>query len=171
MSLYDIDYKRLATLLLPMRLRSGTLNAMLSSVSRPLGELRQELVSYRADKDYRLGHNGQVCYLRALINDKLDAELRRIIIAEPDNSESSIIMLHKRATLLYRRIPQRVTSSTLRIFRRGLSGAGQIGFWVKVPHELRGSINEQVIHALVSNYKLASVRYGITYYDNTSSNS
>lgn len=164
MSLYDIDYKRLATLLLPMRLRSGTLNAMLSSVSRPLGELRQELVSYRADKDYRLSHNGQVCYLRALINDKLDAELRRIIIAEPDNSESSIIMLHKRATLLYRRIPQRVTNSTLRIFRRGLSGAGQIGFWVKVPHELRGNINEQVIHALVSNYKLASVRYGVTYY-------
>ena len=165
MGLYDINFRRLSTLLLPMRLRGGALNAMLVSISKPLGELHQELVKYRADKDYRMSHNGQVCYLRALLNDKLDQKSRGIIIDEADSKVSATTLLHRRETSLTLRVGRREADSRhVRVYRQGLSGAGGIGFWVKLPERLQGVADESQLHALVSQYKLASVRYGVTYY-------
>lgn len=66
--MFEIDFKRLIALLLPSWLRSplvfGWLRAGAVGVERVYGEFK----TMRAGHIFRLTHNGQVCYLRGVLN-------------------------------------------------------------------------------------------------------
>ena len=75
MDKYDVNFKRLALLLLPTFWRRPLFAAMAYAAVSPLQYLHTRFILWKRESDYRLEHNGQVCYLRALLNDKF--RLRR----------------------------------------------------------------------------------------------
>ncbi len=80
MSLYDLKIKRLALLLLPTFYRKPLIAAFAQSMVQGVNIVYGNFMRWRQDKQYRLSHNGQVCYLRAVLNDQFDPIERRITI-------------------------------------------------------------------------------------------
>lgn len=70
MSKYEVNIKRFALLLLPTFWRKPLLATLAYAMVSPLGYLHTRFVLFRRDTVYRLTHNGQVCYLRAVLNDQ-----------------------------------------------------------------------------------------------------
>ena len=95
MSKYEVNIKRFALLLLPTFWRKPLLATLAYAMVSPLGYLHTRFVLFRRDTVYRLTHNGQVCYLRAVLNDQFDPIERRITITE-EAASAGVLMLHKR---------------------------------------------------------------------------
>lgn len=83
MGLYDVDYSKLAEISLPVKLRKPKRLARLSAYIAPVIYLHNLFMQFRASSLYVMQHNGQVCYLQAMLNDTFDPILRRIILADP----------------------------------------------------------------------------------------
>lgn len=79
---YTIDFYRLSLLLMPTFLRTGLIAAFLRAIVSPLQMLYAVFGNFRADADYKLSHNSQVCYLQKVLNDTFDNTLRRITITD-----------------------------------------------------------------------------------------
>lgn len=162
MSKYDIHIKRLGLLLLPTFLRRPLLASLLYAVLTPLGYLHTRFMLFRQDATYRLGHNGQVCHLRAVLNDTFDPELRRITITDTaQNIGVLFVYLREEARAVL--VPQRETGTTQLVNRRGFGGVSGYDFIVNVPLTLRG-LDESRLKAVVNTYKLVSKRFAISYF-------
>lgn len=159
--IYKVNIKRLALLALPTWLRRPLVGALIYAGVTPLGRLLHELRMFRQQTIQRLAYSGQVCRLRAVLNDTLDPELRRIAIFEDDwspqrqwaricfRSQGRWLMVNRRAdgpALIGRRSSQSSTGSD---------------FQIEVPKELRP--HENRLRAIVNMYKLAGKRFEITY--------
>ena len=155
---YDINFKRLALMLLPTFLRRPVTAYLSYAIVAPIAHIHTKLVRLRNETVYRLEHNGQVCHLRAALNDALDLSQRRITV---DDKESDSLL----GTLIFTRDQCRQTFLPLRedgrlvINRRGFSGAKNIDFWVTIPEELMAVTDEKQLTAIVNTYKLASKRW------------
>ena len=76
--IYKIDFRRLFINLLPTFLRQPVIYGMLHAGAVVLGDTTyQSFTDAREEHNYKLNHNGQVCYLRAVLN------LSLIHISEP----------------------------------------------------------------------------------------
>lgn len=149
---YKLNIKKLAVLLLPTFLRQSLLMAYLFSLSKPLERWLYEWQQFREDNLYKLNHNFQVCYMRAVLNDRFDPIQRRIIITgshrykqqyiytKPENKPKYLGTMHLRMDSDYED-----------------NGAD---FLVLVPKELLNDDNFEM-KALINYYKLASKRYRI----------
>lgn len=71
MDRYDMDYRRLAILLLPAAARKPRLMALLYHLTAPLRDIYSRFLDFRSDREYRLMHNGQVCLLEKVLNEKM----------------------------------------------------------------------------------------------------
>lgn len=162
MSRFDVSYPKLAQLLLPMCLRGKSMTALTKVLVSPIGLLHGELMKFRMNTRHRLVHNGQTCYLRGMLNDTFDPVERGIIITEDGSDEGMGIMLHERETGLFLNLTMRERGCA-EAFRRGFNGANRVGFWINIPVRLKELINEGAVRAVVNQFKLASIRYGITY--------
>ena len=156
MKVYDVSYKKLSLLLLPTFLRNPVMIALITACVTPIANLHARLIAYRDIKTYRLTHDGQVCYLRAVLNDKFDPEKRRITITDNTDKDVGLTIHARRIEELI--IPQ---GDGFIINRRGFGGVNGYDFIVNIPVD--GNINEQELRALVNIYKLASIRYTINY--------
>ena len=68
--IYKIDFRRLFINLLPTFLRQPVIYGMLHAGAVVLGDTTyQSFTDAREEHNYKLNHNGQVCYLRAVLND------------------------------------------------------------------------------------------------------
>ena len=165
MSKYDINIAKLAIQLLPMCLRGNKTKAFVKAFAEPLRYMKEYFEAFRESKDYRLTHNSQVCYLKAVLNDKFDPLLRGIDIenCEVDDdginiyerSEDSPLIIHKREDEL-----------PVTIFRRNFGGSRSTNFEVKLPLRLKDRVSEYEVSATVNEYKLASMKYKLTYFSN-----
>ena len=117
--------------------------------------------AYRTDTNYRLHHNGQVCYLRAVLNDLFDSTLRRIQIE--DLAPQRELVIWKRDQNKPIMISERSSGNAIIVSKRGFGGADGYDFVVICPLALRGVIDETRMRAVLDQYKLASKRYTITY--------
>ena len=79
---FNLDIPKLTSLLTPTFLRREKLSAWLRVLHYPLIKIADDFNINRNGNLYNLAHNGQVCYLRAALNDKFDISQRRIKIAE-----------------------------------------------------------------------------------------
>lgn len=160
---YDIDYRKLAISLMPTVLRKGILTAFILLLVKPLQTIAKTFDDYRSRTDYRLAHNCQVCYLRALLNDTFDPFERRIMITDVDAVMS--LVLYKRITNRHQIAPVRSSQSALKLGRRGYGGLNGYDFAISIPAALVSDpiYSEARLRALVDTYKLASKRYTITY--------
>jgi hypothetical protein len=161
MSKHDVNIKRLALLLLPTFWRVPLLAALAYAVVSPLAYLHARLARFRGETLYRLDHNGQVCYLRAVLNDQFDPVERRVTITETAGV-ASILMLYRREEEREQLVPAR-GAGALVVNRRGFGGVNAVDFWVNIPIALRDAIDVTRMGAIVSAYKLASKRFSINY--------
>lgn len=162
MDKYDVNFKRLALLLLPTFLRRPLLAAFAYAFVSPLQYLHTRFILWKRESDYRLEHNGQVCYLRALLNDKFDPIERRITITETVENVGFINM-HKREEDSAVLVPCRESGQILILNRRGYGGASGYDFWVNLPLVLYDKVDIMQVRAVVNTYKLASKRFSINY--------
>ncbi|MCF0184092.1 MAG: hypothetical protein HUK01_07140 [Bacteroidaceae bacterium] len=164
MSKYDVNYAKLAQIALPMCLRGKVLTAILRAMVSPLNGLHASLMQFRRDKGYRLTHTGQVFSLRNVLNDRFDPLERAITITEGDTSADSVV-IHMRSESRQALVPQRGGERRMSIFRRGYAGVTGMGFWVNLPARL-SSVTEREVRAVVNQYRLASMRFGVAFKDN-----
>lgn len=163
--IYNVNIKRLALLVLPTWLRRPLVGALIYAGVSPLGRLLQELRTYRDATSYRLRHNGQVCRLRGALNDMFDPKERRITISDGSaaGGPDSCLRLFARAEEKHELVPCRNGSRAMILNRRGFSGVSGYDFWVSIPAQLRGEIDETRLSAAVNTYKLVSKRWAINY--------
>lgn len=151
---YDINFNRLALAIVPLKLRQPLLMNFLYVLLTGVRKASAVFNTYREDTDYRLTHNGQVCYLRAVLNDRFDLSQRRITIEDVAEGEG---------TILYRRELSRFLMTPVIINKRAFTGSDSVDFAVVVPVALRGAFVEEQMRALIDTYKLTSKRYTIIY--------
>ena len=125
MSKYEVNIKRFALLLLPTFWRKPLLATLAYAMVSPLGYLHTRFVLFRRDTVYRLTHNGQVCYLRAVLNDQFDPIQRRITLTEAA-ARAGVFRLHKREAEQAFLLTPRATGSEFIIHPRGLRGLNAI---------------------------------------------
>ena len=162
MSKYDVNIKRLGLLLLPTFLRRPLMASLLYAVLTPLGYLHTRFMLFRRDAAYRLGHNGQVCYLRAVLNDMFDPELRRLTVTDTALN-SGMLFVYEREADRSLFVPLRKPDRMTLINRRGFGGISGFDFVINVPLALRGS-DESRLMTMANTYKLASKRFAISYF-------
>ena len=158
---YDINYNRLALAIVPLKLRKSLLMHFLYVLLSPVIRAASQFGSYRELSGYRLKHNGQVCYLRAVLNDRFDVFERRITIEDVEPKESHT--LYERAQAVFLMVKRRSTGDAVILNKRAFSIGNSVDFTVVVPASLQGLFPEEQMHALIKTYKLASKRYTITY--------
>ena len=122
MSVYDVKIKRLALLLLPTALRKPLVAAFMQSAVQGCSVLHGEFMRWRDDKDYRLWHNGQVCHLRAVLNDTFDQTERRITVDDEDSGGLRGARLFTRDMDRHILLPVRGGGKAFIINRRGYGG-------------------------------------------------
>jgi len=162
MSKYEVNFKKLALLLVPTFMRKPVIAALAYATVTPINSLHMRFTDFRNTNNYRLTHNGQVCYLRAVLNDYFVPGKRRITITEvADIAHNSVV--YGRGGDYSQRIPLREKESGMIVNRRGLSGKNANDFWVNIPYDLHKDIQLSRLKAIINTYKLVSKRYGINY--------
>lgn len=162
MSIYNLKIKRLALLLLPTFYRRPLLAAFAQCMVQGVNRVYGEFIGWKQERDYRLKHNGQVCYLRAVLNDKFDPIERRICVSDiVDEGKSKQFFRRSQGRFIH--VPVRDSGAAEIVNQRGFSGIGSPDFLVCIPQQLHGKINEAKLNAVVDTYKLASKRWKISY--------
>lgn len=149
---YNIDFDKLAVLMLPSFLRKPILTAYLQSLLVPISQLHYDWLQKRLDDWYIINHTGQVRLLRKVLNDKLDVGSRRIYITDGNAFPRKYI---------YTRAEHKpVFLGKLFIYQNSEYLNTGVDFIVFVPQEVIDTkINE--LNSLIRKYKLASKRYQI----------
>lgn len=158
MKWYRIDFSRFVYLLIPRIVRKKTLIAWLGSMVFPFNRLQTVFAAYRADIDYKLNHNSQVCYLQAVLNDSFDHIERRIYIADAPIIEWNGFLWDEASD-------RPIMLGTHFLQGERFIGSDALDFIVYVPLSLRLNDNDKnKMDALLRYYKLAGKRYEIQYF-------
>lgn len=147
---YNIDFKKLILLMLPISLRKVGLIAWLEAMIEPIRQIQYDFVQKRQETLYNLQHNGQVCLLRKVLNDKFDRVYRQIRVLDGNQYQRKYIYTDAELKPKYLRT----------IFIREDADYEDTGvdFIVQIPQEV---YLKYEVEAIIDYYKLASKRYKI----------
>jgi hypothetical protein len=148
---FNTDFKKLTVLHLPTFLRTSVMISWVQSLSAPLVNLHYDFSMNRKNNLYNLAHNGQVCKLRAVLNDRFDASLRRIYIDDGNKYQRQYIYTDGEQKPKY--------LGTIYLYNDSEYDDSGVDFTVWIPGDLQ--YNDYEIRALINFYKLASKRYKI----------
>lgn len=148
---YNLDIKKLAVLHLPTFLRTPEMVAWVQCISAPLVNVHDDFVGNRNANIYNLAYNGQVCKLRAALNDISDRNQRRIYIDDGDK--------HQRAYIYTVGEKKPKYLGTIYLYNDADYDDTGVDFTVWIPTDLSREIYK--MEALINFYKLASKRYKI----------
>lgn len=150
---FSIDYKRIVIQFLPIELRRSSIVALGYVLLAGTVSLYDQWRPYRESNLYKLGHNGQVCRLRKVLNDYFDVSERRIRIVDGAQYNRSYIYTNAEAQPRY----------LGRMYLRPSTDFADSGvdFIVLVPVGL--DFNMDDMKAMIDYYRLASKRYDIRY--------
>lgn len=152
------NFYRIAVSLLPVKLRRERMIAFCKLLVTPLYTVQRLFLEYREDILYKINHNGQVCYLQAVLNDTFDMTQRRIRVT--DQERYDFLILYRRAEMKDVRLGQ------VKIYARNTAMADQLDFVIKLPVALKEKKLENRLKAVVNYYKLAGKQYTISYEQN-----
>jgi len=153
MRLFRTNWDRLVLLLLPIQLRVAVNFVLFRAMIQSIYTLNDRFLANRTDNLYKLKHNGQVCYLRAMLNDSFDITNRRIMIEDTGRNDW---------TFVYNEAQNKpLLLETVIIVSEHLTNDEGTDFTVKVPAEF-SPLQSQII-SLVNYYKLAGKRYSIVF--------
>lgn len=158
--IFDIDFTKLTTWLLPAPLRSATWLAWVRVMVSQVVVLYQAFGRNRAANLYGLGITPQVCYLEKLLNDRFDTGLRRIYIGDPEEQTGYFIYqdAEDKPLLLF----TDAEAEGVTTYTDTEAGVSSVDFVVFVPVSL--IFNQQELLALLDVYKLAGTSYILNYY-------
>lgn len=161
-SIQNINFNRLAGLLLPTSLRKSKLVAWLKVLVSPIDTLHYNFRQKRAKDLYNLAHNGQVCYLRKVLNDSFDPTLRRIQITDGNRFTPQYIYTEAEQKDKY--------LGAMYLRDDSVFADTGVDFLVLVPLEVWNTYKTEIsistyrfydIESIIDYYKLASKRYKI----------
>ena len=160
MKIFQIDYKRLIILLLPIRMRQAVTIAFLRSCINPISRLHGLFISNRNANLYRLKANGQVCYLRKTLNDAFPERDKSFEIGDGAASGKWVYALKEPeyGQLFVPKEPEAVTLYSIPVI---LSGTAN--FVVFIPANLAGIDYLNRIKSIVNEYKLVSKKPSYEY--------
>ena len=157
---YNVNYSKLAILLLPTFLRKPILKAFLFAAMRPVESLQHKFLDYTNEVTEALDVKSQVCALESLLNDNYDYYERRIKVRniEPDFDK---YLLWKegfqKPFIIYK------DGFTI-ICKDGFQGSNDADFEVIFPTGYYLTENEKnKLIATINKHKLASKKYIIIY--------
>jgi hypothetical protein len=162
--IFDINYKRAVLLLLPTFLRREVLTSFLYAMVAPAVTLYDLFTVNRKNNLYRLRMNGQVCYLRKVLNDAFPDAGRAIRVEDEhitgrwaffwdlDNAAG-------RVTLAY----DLNTDQATKLWDRDAIMDKVNSFVVVCPKKLQNYNNEVRLKSILNTYKLLSKSYRIVY--------
>ncbi|MDD3685929.1 MAG: hypothetical protein PHE56_04090 [Bacteroidales bacterium] len=153
MRLFQINYKKLIFVLLPGYLRSKNVGALMVSAVQPIIGLYNRFIKNRATNNYKLAHNGQVCYLRALLNDSFPDRNSSFEIIDIE-SEGSWQFCYQEQSYNQLFAPAAPEAEILYSVPAIISGTAN--FLVIIPNNLTGFDTLNQIKSLVNEYKLVS---------------
>jgi hypothetical protein len=121
----------------------------------PIKQLYFDFLEDVRGVDYIIEKNGQVCYLRSVLNDSFDFDLRRIQIRDGNRFERLYIFTTSENK------PKAL--GTIYLNQRSDFADSGVDFLVVVPLALKDLINEYALVSQVEFFKLASKRFKIIY--------
>ncbi|MFW2137094.1 hypothetical protein ACK2M7_12585 [Chryseobacterium sp. TY4] len=127
------------------------MNAWLSLLLSPVGDVYTWWMQFRGQNIYNLAHNSQKCYLRGALNDRFDNELRRIRIDDGNGFKRKYIYTDAEKK------PKFI--GTIYLYDDSDYEDTGVDFIVVVPAGL--IYNTYEMKALIDFYRLASKRYKI----------
>jgi hypothetical protein len=149
---YKVDFDKLILLLLPTFLRKLVLFNYLQALILPLVWIYDKWSANRNENLKKLSYNSQRCYLRGVLNDKYDPDLRRITISNTAQLEQDYIYTPSE------NIPVYLGAIWL---ETEFNYAGTlVDFLVNVPQEVL-NIKRNEIVATIDFYVLAGKEYQI----------
>lgn len=158
--IFNINYSRLTALLLPTFLRRPVLYGLLSAANNQLEALYDKFVVARKRHNYRLTHNGQVCYLRACLNDHFVSSMGTFEILSVERDGEWLFAVTEKGE----RIPVAISEDNVSevdnvpvVYNEFMLNSAQNEFIVSVPSDIYETSLEEV-KALVNQYKLISKR-------------
>lgn len=158
---YDINYKKLITLLLPTFLRRSVIRAFLRAGAASINRLHNNFIGNRNANIYRTRMNGQVCYLRRVLNDAFpDAD--NSIRIEDGAGSGQWLYAYDEEYDPYRLFLSITDTGTLIPDREAII-EGASGFIVFAPRTIFNVNNDAKMRALLNEYKLLSKNYTIVY--------
>lgn len=146
---YNLDIKKLSVLLLPTFLRKSSMIAWMNALVSPLSDVLFWFQKNRENNLYTMAHNGQVCYLKKVLNDRFDSYGRRIEITDGNRYQRQYIYTRGEEK------PKRL--GRLFLYDRANYGDTGVDFIVLVPLDL--IFNSYEMKALIDLYRLGSKRY------------
>ena len=154
MSIFDLDFNELVKQLVPVRLRLPKTMRWLRCLVVPIAELHNTFSGNRRDNLYWVGHNSQVVYLQAVLNDTFDSALRRIQITDGNVTDPVYIFLKPEEHP--RRLPllaeAAVYGNPLWLYTGAECAGSEFCFVVKVPTALVFDLVR--LRALTDKYRL-----------------
>lgn len=159
---FEVDFNRLAVLLLPTRLRQSKMIAWVKVLVSPIVSLHYNFRQKRNEDLYKLAHNGQVCYLRKALNDKFDPIERRIKITDGSRFTPQYIYTEAEQKPKY--------LGTMYLRDNSVYADTGVDFMVLLPFDVWNNQKTEIaigeyrfydVEALVDFYRLASKRYKI----------
>ncbi len=156
-NIYDIDFNKLATWLLPKQLRKAKLLLLAKSCIYPLISLHNNFLKYRKAKIYQLTITSQVCYLEQMLNDKYDFTLRRIEIKDGEWFQPWYISQEAENKPKY--LFRASENQPQYVYTGGEAGEFKDDFVVVVLASISFSIPE--MRSAIDSYRLFGTRYTI----------
>lgn len=165
MKLFQIDYRRLVLLLLPTFLRRSRLYAFLTAMVFGIEELHRHFTRQRDANLLRCRRNGQVCYLRALLNDELDPVQRRITLDDASQPGEWVMIFDENASYqtLIQSEPGKESKAVHILYDEGAILENTSFFTVTVPWNVKMEDSTNRLRSLLNEYKLLSKTYIIIY--------
>lgn len=160
--IFNINFSRLCINLLPTFLRQPVIYGILHAGAQVLEKSTYKaFTTARTEHNYQLNHNGQVCYLRAVLNDAfgggfdiLDVERKgEWLYAITESGTGILLTCGENGNAAEVSNGQKVPV----VYNEALLNAAQNSFIVRVPYKIYQT-NLPAVAALVDKYKLISKR-------------
>lgn len=152
MKLLAINFKKMAVLLLPTFLRTATIIEFIKTFMPPFTDLQNRFFVARNNNLYTLRHNGQVCHLRAVLNDAFPTRDKSFEITDSTMQGEWVYAWDEELTDKQLMIPDE--GGRLIYSVEVLDNYAD--FVVRIPLNLKSDDNLNRIKSLVNTYKLLS---------------
>ena len=163
--LFKIDLNRLVLQLLPTFYRQPLIFGIMRAALGRLNDVYQSFTNARTAHLYRLSHNGQVCYLRAVLNDHFKSQHGKFDILTIEREGSWLYAITEAGQRIPLAAPEDKTDAAGQYVDDGVPvpvlyneialNAAQNAFVVSVPADLYQTTLSEIV-ALVNEYKLIS---------------
>jgi hypothetical protein len=155
--IFQIDFKKLAEILLPYRLRKQAVLAFLYAMVLPVKTLHMLFSGNRSNNLYRLLITPQVCYLEKFLNDRYDYALRRIRVRDAQYAGLLYMYMEAEGNPVF--MFTEAEGKPVYLFTEAETLAQEDNFEVVLPAGM--DYGENQMRGEIDSYKLAGMKYQI----------